>query len=394
MTRTNKVIRIFLSYALTPKQDAYTKDEIQRVLEDAISLVKQKLGERIKGFRIEADYELTEYGGILRAELLSKISNADIFIADISDNNPNVFYELGYVDALKKPTIIIKSRKDEERYQIPSDISDRFYLKYDQISDIKDRLVDSLKKRIEEVLDDPRLSFDDIRRLWFPSNTLVINVIGPPSETKTKFSEVQSPDYVYLDRLGDKDAMLEISTLLSKLYPSAKIRKFMANDFQLSMLDENMVVIGGPGIPNEISNRIAKLMIEKLGSRISYSDDGEKMCLNNNKTFSSEYDGNQEVVTDYGYFGRMPNPLNPVSTVILIHGIHTYGVLGSARAFSDSDLARDNVQRILDKDGSNPYFESWFPVEVFNGVVKIPEIKDFSQYNATKSQFPVSETNE
>src|SRR5581483_10773131 len=116
------------------------------------------------------------YGGILRSELLSKISNADIFIADISDNNPNVFYELGYIDALKKPTIIIKSRKEEEQYQIPSDISDRFYL----------------KKRIEEVLEVPHLSLDDVRRLWFAEDASVINVIGPPSETKTKFSEVQS----------------------------------------------------------------------------------------------------------------------------------------------------------------------------------------------------------
>ncbi|HZS74067.1 MAG TPA: hypothetical protein VFA69_06140 [Candidatus Nitrosotalea sp.] len=381
MTKTNKVIRIFLSYAFTPKQGAYTKDEIQRVLEEGIDSVKQKLGERIRNFRIEADYELTEYGGILRSELLSKISNADIFIADISDNNPNVFYELGYIDALKKPTIIIKSRKEEEQYQIPSDISDRFYLKYDKITDVKDRLADSLKKRIEEVLEVPHLSLDDVRRLWFAEDASVINVIGPPSETKTKFSEVQSPNYVYLDRLGDKDAMLEILILLSRLYPSAKIRKFMAKDFQPSMLDENIVVVGGPGAPDEVSNSICKLMTEKLKSRISYSDDGEKMCLNDGKAFSSEYDKNQEIITDYGYFGRMQNPLNPRSTVILIHGIHTYGVLGSARAFSDHDLATKNVQTILDEIGLNPYFESWFRTDVFNGVVKIPEIKDFLPYN-------------
>jgi hypothetical protein len=383
MTRTDKVIRIFLSYAFTPKQEAYTKDEIQKVLEEAIESAKQKLGGGIKDYRIEADYELTEYGGILKAELLSKIASSHILIADISDNNPNVFYELGFIDALKKPTIIIKSRKEEDQYQVPSDISDRFYLKYDKINEIKDRLADSLKKRIEEVIKIPHLGLDDVRRLWFPEGTPVINVIGPPSQTKTLFSEVQSPNYVYLDRLGDKDAMLEILILLSRLYPSAKIRKFMADDFQSSMLDENIVVVGGPGVPGEDGNSICKLINEKIGSAISYSEDCENMVLSDGKILASEYDRNQRVTTDYGYFSRIQNPLNPRSIVILVHGIHTYGVLGSARAFSDQDLALKNVQKILDEMGLNPYFESWFRVEVFSGVVKIPEVSNFHPLTQT-----------
>lgn len=375
MTENKKVIRIFLSYAFTPKQKAYSQKEIQKVVRESITIAKRKLGKMARNITIEPDFELTEYGGILKAELLSKISAADISIVDISDNNPNVFYELGFIDANKKPAIIMKSTKASDRYRVPSDISDRFYMQYDSISDVRDKLAESLKKRIEELLNISQLSLSSLRNLWFPENTAVINVVGPPSQTKTEFSEVRSQNYVYLDRLGDKDAMLEIMILLSRLYPSARINKFMANDFPQQSHDENLVIVGGPGTNEEPSNSLCRTISDKTGSKVSYIG-FEKMKVGK-KIFVAEYDKNKQVTTDYGYFARMPNPLNPRSTVIMVHGIHTYGVLGASRSFSDHHLAVKNVQKIIDELGLNPYFESWFRVDVLNGVVKIPEIEDF-----------------
>lgn len=200
-------------------------------------------------------------------------------------------------------------------------------------------------------------------------------MIDPPSQTKTLFSEVQSPNYVYLDRLGDKDAMLEVMILLSRLYPSAKIRKFTSNNFPSESLDENLVIVGGPGTDKEPSNNICKLITGKINTHVSYSDDFEEMIIKGKTKLSAEYD-NKQVSADYGYFARISNPLNPRSTIILVHGIHTYGVLGASRAFSDQLLAVKNVQTILNKMGLNPYFESWFRVDVLNGVVKIPEVND------------------
>lgn len=375
---TKKTIRIFLSYAFTPKQNAYSKKEIQQVLEDSIKIVRRKLGKEKGKVGIKADYELSEYGGVLRSELLSKIGAADIFIVDISDNNPNVFYELGYIDALKKPAIILKSRKEEDHYQVPSDISDRFFLKYDSINNITTKLAESLRNRIEELLSIPQIDLDDLKRIWFPDNPQTINVIGPPSQSKTQFSDAKSPNFVYLDRLGDKDSISEVLVLLSRLYPSTKIRKFRSDEFQNDMLDENLVIIGGPGTSKEIGNSVCKLISEKIHSPVSYSDDCEKMLVGK-KTLPSIYENNQ-VATDYGYFARIKNPLNPRSTVVLIHGIHTYGVLGSAKAFSEHDLSIKNIQRILDNIGLNPFFESWFKVDVYNGIVKIPEVKNIRKF--------------
>lgn len=377
MIRNNKVIKIFFSYAFKPAQNAYSLSEFQTVFKEAIDNMRIQLGDKAKKVDFYLDFQLSEYGGMLNSELLTKMRSANICVIDVSDNNPNVLYELGHIHALNKKSIIIKSKKDEEKYPIPTDLSGIFYLKYDSLNTVKDELVNSLKKKIESILDSSELNLDDLRQLWFPENTTTINVIGPSSQAKTEFAEIESPNYTYLQRFGDKDALLEILVLLSRLYPHAKIRKYMSEDFDFhsDLIKEDLVVLGGPG-EEDAGNKICKLITERMGSKVSYSEDCENMCLQDGKILSASYDRENKIKLDHGYFGRIPNPFNPNSSVVLIHGIHTFGVLGATRAFSDDPLAIKNVEVVLDRIGLNPYFESWFPVNVINGFVTVPEIKE------------------
>jgi len=57
------------------------------------------------------------------------IRSSDFVVADLSRQNPNVLYELGFAHALRKPTIIIAS--SEESTTIPSDLSGFGYIVYD-----------------------------------------------------------------------------------------------------------------------------------------------------------------------------------------------------------------------------------------------------------------------
>jgi len=56
------------------------------------------------------------------------IENTDIIIADISHNNPNVLYEIGYAHALKKAVIPIVERSN---VKIPSQLQGVLYFAYD-----------------------------------------------------------------------------------------------------------------------------------------------------------------------------------------------------------------------------------------------------------------------
>ena len=58
--------------------------------------------------------------GIIFQDIQREIEQAEIVIAEITPANPNVFYELGYAHALKKPTILLARRESELPFDIQS----------------------------------------------------------------------------------------------------------------------------------------------------------------------------------------------------------------------------------------------------------------------------------
>ncbi len=57
------------------------------------------------------------------------IKFSDFIVVDVSRQNPNVMYELGYAHALRKPTILLMSL--ETASSIPSDLQGHLYVAYD-----------------------------------------------------------------------------------------------------------------------------------------------------------------------------------------------------------------------------------------------------------------------
>jgi len=48
--------------------------------------------------------------GLIIEDITPSIQEASIIIADITPDNPNVFYEVGYAHGIKKPTILLSER--------------------------------------------------------------------------------------------------------------------------------------------------------------------------------------------------------------------------------------------------------------------------------------------
>lgn len=59
--------------------------------------------------------------GLILQDIIDAIQNSAIIIADISPNNPNVFYEIGFSHALNKPTILLNEKTSREH--LPFDVS-------------------------------------------------------------------------------------------------------------------------------------------------------------------------------------------------------------------------------------------------------------------------------
>lgn len=107
-----------------------------------------------------------------------QIESADLIIADMTGRNPNVFYEVGYAHAKKKPVILITKAADD----IPFDLKHHRHLIYgDRITDLRDKLsadIEWMKAEIEKsravpiTINSRPLSGDLIKNNW--SHTAVV----------------------------------------------------------------------------------------------------------------------------------------------------------------------------------------------------------------------------
>ena len=80
-------------------------------------------------------------------DIIREISNASLIIADITMDNPNVFYELGYAHALNKPTILLADIA--KRDDLPFDISGYRTIFYSNSIRGKKEIEETLRKYIE-----------------------------------------------------------------------------------------------------------------------------------------------------------------------------------------------------------------------------------------------------
>ena len=112
-----------------------------------------------------------------------------------------------------------------------------------------------------------------IQSLWFPLGIDSIWVVCPQIHDPGEFADRRNPDFTYLDNLGDTDSLLELMIFLARNYPNARIEKFSSSDLPIGHTKGKLVVIGGPGTPDSISNAVCQQMMQSAGSRVSYTED-------------------------------------------------------------------------------------------------------------------------
>lgn len=90
------------------------------------------------------------YGpGLIIADIEKQIDEAKFVIAEITPSNPNVYYEVGYARAKKKPVILLADLSVEK---LPFDVSPFRTLFYENSIAGKSRLEDGLRRHILAVL--------------------------------------------------------------------------------------------------------------------------------------------------------------------------------------------------------------------------------------------------
>jgi hypothetical protein len=86
--------------------------------------------------------------GLIIADIVREIASAQLIIADITPSNPNVYFEVGYALALKKPTILLAKKGTS----LPFDVAGFRVLFYEDSIGGKGKLEVGLRRHLEAIL--------------------------------------------------------------------------------------------------------------------------------------------------------------------------------------------------------------------------------------------------
>lgn len=92
--------------------------------------------------------ESTNNGSIIR-DILTELTESTLIIADITPDNANVYYELGYAHAIKKDVILLC---DEQRARLPFDLADFRTIFYKDSIAGHTQIKERLRKHLDNIL--------------------------------------------------------------------------------------------------------------------------------------------------------------------------------------------------------------------------------------------------
>jgi hypothetical protein len=210
------------------------------------------------------------------------------------------------------------------------------------------------------------------RRTWSLAGryaSLTIPVVAAQSTSKSQFRQLSSPNYTYLDNLTDRDTLIEVAKILSRLYPYSETSLECSRGYSAPLKRRPSVVVGGIGFPGKPNNEFSLEIFETLGLSLTYED---MALVYDGKRFESESrDG--VLIKDGALFARIHSPVDPDVPLIFIQGTHTRGVYGASKAFSLDRRARINHETCLRVVGDRDFI-AVFTVEIVGGDVRIPQL--------------------
>jgi hypothetical protein len=128
------------------------KPELRAIYEKIYKPACRQLG--VECLRIDESY----MPGSITTDIMYKILDADFIIADLTLLNPNVFYELAFAHAVRKPVILTTQ---ESRDKQPFDVQSLRAFRYDESNKGKRNLRRKIDESIKTVLTTPTADFDN-----------------------------------------------------------------------------------------------------------------------------------------------------------------------------------------------------------------------------------------
>lgn len=149
------------------------------------------------GFKTPVRADEVKAPGSITAKIVVDIVNADVCVADLTQRNPNVMYEVAIAHAAGKPVILMQQEETPPPFDFTGERAIHYSLRVDEANKARDDLVDYLRNAHHDELD-PKLA----------STMHPVRVIFRDLKSR---AEAKPSELVVIDRLDALDA--DVTTL-------------------------------------------------------------------------------------------------------------------------------------------------------------------------------------
>jgi hypothetical protein len=147
-----------------PKPFAFVLMPFSPAFEDAYRLAIKPACEAAGAYAERVDEQI--FSGSILERIYNQISKSDLVVADMSERNPNVFYEVGYAHAVGKTTVLLTRNVGD----IPFDLKHFPHIVYeDSLTMLRERLEGTVRwhlqnpSSVEEAATDVHVRVNGVR---------------------------------------------------------------------------------------------------------------------------------------------------------------------------------------------------------------------------------------
>jgi len=253
MSKSYRSINIFVSHPFKPDNGVYDLEKFRTNIKLLVSEAENIVRKEYNDFELDKIFEFSDFQNGLPKQIQNSIKKSHFAIVDITENKPNIFFEYGLMKGLNVPALLIKTKKSFEDFDLPADIKDEITVSYENFAELSAKCLDNVVILFKQLLNSDVLYNVHLNKIWFNNNPQTIHVVSSSEANKREFASPESDNYMFLESLGDKDALLDVMSFLNRNYRNVRLPMYAADDFK-SQFEDNIVVIGGPGDEDGDSN--------------------------------------------------------------------------------------------------------------------------------------------
>lgn len=193
----------------------------------------------------------------------------------------------------------------------------------------------------------------DIAAFWriWPGAAVDIVCSEIPEDERPEFASPQDRNYLRYAKFADLDSLIYVRTRLLQALPTVNIRDFSPSEYYEASTD-TLIVIGGPPWNAKFREFLPQLPFwfepHPLGE-----DDPLVIPLLGERKLGPVWTPRLELLSDVAVFVRLT--LRQGTTVFLLGGCLTLGVLGAAKCFLQEERGAANARHIAELVGDRDF---------------------------------------